>query len=151
MKRRYKVLPLSFPFDRAFGYWEDCVEDKNLIQPVFNRNGFYCDRVTGRTWLEIDGKAWLYLTREGFQYELDVCEANNWLDSRLYAALGTLVSFGWATKKQRERWFIEEDRYRIKAASLEAKLGARRMRKRFDVWYAKHKKGEATDEEPTET
>ena len=68
MKRRYKMLPLSFPFTHEREFWADCVGDE--IAPRFNRNGRYMDRKKKQAWIEVDGRAWLYKGVETFLHDL---------------------------------------------------------------------------------
>ena len=68
MKRRYKVLPLSFPFTHEREFWSDCVGDE--IPPQFDRNGWYMDRKMKEVWIEVDGRAWRSKGIETFLHEL---------------------------------------------------------------------------------
>lgn len=135
MKRRYKVLPLptwagvrlSPLFDRS---WQLCLEHCEVITPVFNRNGFYLDRKTGRAWIEREGKAWVYQDRKNFQFQLDNNPGNNRLENRVYEAIGVLVNEGIAGERlgnlytvenfarylQRTRYFGLRSLRRIRAA-----------------------------------
>jgi hypothetical protein len=88
MKRRYKVLPLDFPFTCDRGFWDnDCVGEQ--ITPRFNRDGRYWDRKTKEEWVEIDGEAWL-LDGEMFMFDLDRSENERRLTECVYQALNTL-------------------------------------------------------------
>ena len=68
MKRRYKMLPLSFPFTEEREFWSDCVGDE--ITPRFNRNGWYMDRYRKEVWIEVNGRAWRHEGIETFLHEL---------------------------------------------------------------------------------
>ena len=64
LKRRYKVLPSPYAY---YFNKEKFIEQVNtifyfydLIEPVFNFNGWYYDRLTKKTWHECDGIAWTY-------------------------------------------------------------------------------------------
>lgn len=59
IKNRYKVMPLD-----GWMLWmepEELLEDMGKyaqkIEPIFNRNGQYYDRMTGQWWFEVDGHA----------------------------------------------------------------------------------------------
>lgn len=112
MKRRFKVLPLPawagasrHPiFERSF---LACVENSEVIAPVFNRDGFYLDRQTGRAWIERHGKAWAYQDRKNFQWELDNSPGNNRLHPRVYDAIKVLVDEGIAGPKLGHLFTVE--------------------------------------------
>jgi hypothetical protein len=127
---KIKVLPLSFPFNYRKEIWEDCVKEENRITPVFNRNGYYLDRISGKTWLEIDGEAWLYKTREGFEYSLKISEGNNRIHPDCMKAIKVLISHKIAPKSLREKYRIECDRISIGQVYKESSLAALQMRKR---------------------
>ena len=57
---KLKVFPLTFPFNNEKEFWEDCVKEKDRIEPIFNRNGYYLDRENDLAWIEINGEAWKY-------------------------------------------------------------------------------------------
>ena len=88
MKRRYKILPLSFPYTHEHEFWSDCVGDE--ITPRFNRNGWYMDRKKKQVWLEIDGRAWLSKGIETFLHELAHTGVHR-LEDHVYKALSALV------------------------------------------------------------
>jgi hypothetical protein len=90
MKRRYKMLPLSFPYTHEREFWSDCVGDE--IVPQFNRDGWYMDRKLKEVWIEVDGRAWQSKGIETFLYELAHTGVRR-LDDHTYKALHTLVFF----------------------------------------------------------
>lgn len=74
IKSRYKKLALDFPFLDHKDYWEDCIKNCTKIPPVFHSNGFYMDRLSKLTWLEINGEAWLYSDVKWFNFQLEMQE-----------------------------------------------------------------------------
>ena len=88
MKRRYKMLPLSFPFTHELTFWANCVGDETT--PRFGRNGKYLDRKTKEVWIEVNGKAWLYGGVETFLHDLAHTGVRR-LEDHGYKALSTLV------------------------------------------------------------
>ena len=128
---KIKFLPLSFPFNLNKDYWEDCVEEEARITPVFNKNGYYLDRETNQTWLEINGEAWTYQNREDFDYEIATHEENNWLDKDVFNALKTLSKAHprILTKKQSLILYYEECRYSHRKTYRDSRLLSLRKRK----------------------
>ena len=88
MKRRYKMLPLSFPFTEEREFWSDCVGYE--IVPRFDRNGWYMDRKLKFVWIEVDGRAWRYKGIETFLHALAHTGVHR-LENHVYKALSTLV------------------------------------------------------------
>lgn len=68
--------------------------EKNLpeISPVFNKNGYYLDRKEQKTWVEINGFAWLYSTVENFNLSLEVNCGRNRLSNDKFLMLEGLIS-----------------------------------------------------------
>lgn len=128
---KIKVLPLTFPFSCEKGYWDNCVEEKNRITPVFNRNGYYLDRMTKKTWLEINGEAWIYSDKEYFDYNLAVSEGNNWMEDRCYNALQIVLENGLGNTKLREIFTTACDRRRLKEIGRTSGKAGIGFRKRF--------------------
>lgn len=88
--RRYKVLSfclVGMTVEEYFG------EDAKEIPPVFFRQGWYCDRYTGKTWHEIAGRAFLDNRPDDFMFMLDRYDAKR-LTSTERQAVQTLVSYG---------------------------------------------------------
>ena len=88
MKRRYKMLPLSFPYTHERAFWSDCVDYE--ITPQFNRNGWYMDRKMKEVWFEIDGRAWRSKGIETFLHELAHTGVRR-LEDHVYKALQALL------------------------------------------------------------
>jgi len=88
MKRRYKMLPLSFPYTHEREFWADCVGDE--IAPRFNRNGRYMDRKLKEVWIEIEGRAWLREGVEIFLHDLAHTGVRR-LEDHVYQALHMLI------------------------------------------------------------
>jgi len=88
MKRRYKMLALSFPFTHEREFWADCVGDE--IAPRFNRNGRYMDRKLKEVWIEVDGRAWRREGVETFLHDLAHTGVRR-LEDHVYQALHMLI------------------------------------------------------------
>ena len=88
MTRRYKMLPLSFPYTQERGFWADCVGDE--IPPQFDRDGWYMDRKLKEVWIEVDGRAWRSKGIETFLHELAHTGVRR-LEDHVYQALYTLI------------------------------------------------------------
>jgi len=57
--------------------------------PVLNRNGYYYDRKSGKTWIEFDNKAWDYSTPEAFKSDLNHIDPE--METGLYEDLLSIV------------------------------------------------------------
>jgi hypothetical protein len=88
MKRRYKVLPLRFPYTQEREFWADCVGGE--ITPRFNRDGWYMDRRLKQVWIEVDGRAWMHKGIETFWHELAHTGVRR-LEDHAYLALEELL------------------------------------------------------------
>jgi hypothetical protein len=142
--RRFKVLPLRSPFNREKDFWEECVREEDRIAPVFNRDGYYWDRLRGLTWLEIGGEAWWYMSPTQFRFDLQHSDGNNRIHDRAFRAIKVLMEEGLADRRLREVFSVERVMRDLRSVTLEAKKGAGRMlrnirakaeeyRRRFDL------------------
>ena len=99
MKRRYKVLPnklgprMEFLYDDAEkGFVEEGVWTQ--IDPIFNRDGWYYDRKTKRSWYEFKGRAFTKdHTERQFLYELNMLD-HEILSEEEVRAIETLLVMG---------------------------------------------------------
>lgn len=57
--------------------------------PVLNRDGYYYDRESGKTWIEFDHKAWDYSTAEAFESDLKHIDPE--METSIYLDLLSLV------------------------------------------------------------
>lgn len=95
MKRPYKVLslpswakPRKDPMlERSFLVSIRCY---NPIDPIFNRNGYYYDRMAKRAWIERNGKAWV-TSASGFEWDLKYSDNEPRLEPRVYDAIEVLI------------------------------------------------------------
>lgn len=120
MNRQYKVLQITFPFNQEKEFYLECLENKEKIPPVFNRNGLYLDRKSGKTWLEIDGEAWLYSNRKDFEYYLKTCTANNRIHPDCMKAIKILIDNRMAPKSLKTKYFLELDRITARVKVVDA-------------------------------
>lgn len=131
---KIKKLPLEFPFDRpktGWISWGDCVKEEDRITPIFNKNGYYLDRETNITWLEINGEAWKYQTREAFEYRLRTSEFEELYDD-VYKALQTLSKSSLLTKKQRQILYFQQNIRTSRQVSISAKKAGLGFKKKFE-------------------
>ena len=132
MKRRYKVLLLPRYFCCSRQHWEHLIRDDNKIDPIFNRPGWYLDRQTRISWIEIDGKAYKHLSKEAFLYDLMVDpDYNNMMDVEIYNALEVMIRYRLATKNQKARFDIERDKRILLKNGRDAALRGFQSRKRL--------------------
>lgn len=85
------------------------------IAPVFNKNGYYLDRKEQKTWVEIDGFAWLYSTTENFYLYLEVNCGRNRLSNDKFLMLAGLISSGIINHKRHKdlyRMYLIQDEKR---------------------------------------
>ena len=133
MKRRYKMLPLGFPFMHEREFWSDCVGDE--ITPRFNRNGWYLDRATKEVWIEVDGRAWRYKGIETFLHELAHTGVRR-LEDHAYRALRAFLFSsavtdlsGRAYSEVYHKWAVETHLRTTALARREARLTLRKFMK----------------------
>lgn len=131
-RNRYKRLGLSFPFLHGKAFWYECVDESNQITPVFNLNGYYLDRRTGKTWLEINGEAWYYQSQKSFLYRLKLESAKqNRLDKEVIKAISILSKYRLATKNQVELLSYEQQVHTLRNIFLNARLHGIKIFKKF--------------------
>lgn len=138
-KNKVKVLSITFPFNYEKKFWIDCLKETDKIRPVFNRNGYYYDRISKKTWLEINGEAWLYSSKEHFLYDLCTNEGNNRISSEAFDAIGLLIEQGLADKKLKKIYYTEKDTRLLLETSRSAKIAGLRARKRIGKFKQKNK------------
>lgn len=119
----FKMLPLEFPFTKPRSFWYDCVGHQQR-EPVFHRNGYFLNRYTGETWLEIDGEAWEYENRLAFEYALAVSEGNNWLEAHVMSAIKTLMDNRLADNFLKVAYWVQNDRTATRQTYREAALSS---------------------------
>lgn len=61
------------------------------IEPVFNKNGYYLDRKTNKTWVEINGTAWIYSNSQFFKDQLEIYCGSNRLSNDKFSMLSGLI------------------------------------------------------------
>lgn len=98
-----------------------CFIKKGVIQkiePTFNRNGYYYDRKTKLTWIEIDGEAFKYDT-EMFLYEFKLANHKQ-LTQNERNAIKTLIKYGSCPQKLKEMYFTDSEIIHLREISLDA-------------------------------
>lgn len=95
-----KVLPLDFWMKRNKKSFLECVKSKNKINPVFNRHGYYYNRITKECWIECEFGCYLY-DEKSFISELKLFNHNPLLQKEV-DALKTLC-----LNKQLKKQFSE--------------------------------------------
>ncbi len=94
---RVKVLPLEFWMDSSSRF-KDELKRFESITPVFNRNGYYYNRVLDVCWFETDDKAFVYEV-DTFKYTLEsMCTRD--LNCKQVSALVEIQAQGLSTKQQ---------------------------------------------------
>lgn len=132
IKTRYKKLGLRFPFTLDKDFWEECVEESNRINPVFNSNGFYYDRLTQKVWLEINGEAWYYNNKAHFLYDLNLETAKqNRLHKDVINAIEILQKYRFVSKRQSDLLHWEYNVQMIRKVHLDSRLHAISILKKF--------------------
>ena len=107
---KIKVLPLDFwmDFELVSPDEDDWPPEAIECQAVFNRPGWYYDRLTKKSWFERpDGRSFSYKP-ERFLHQLGLLEAGE-LDCRTVDALRKICDVGLATKHQKKilsNWYI---------------------------------------------
>jgi hypothetical protein len=133
MKRRYKVLPLNFPFNQPYEVWKGCAGDE--IIPLFCRNGRYMDRKWKMVWIEVDGRAWRHpFGVEMFLFDVAHIGANR-LEDHVFQALDTLLhtprtGVSWRSHPDLyEKWSVEDTLRAGDQIRRENQLHLRKFRK----------------------
>ena len=132
MKRRYKILPLGFPFTHEREFWADCVGYE--IEPRFNRDGWYMDRKLKFVWIEVDGRAWRYKGIETFLHELAHTGVRR-LEDHTYKALHTclfdsvLIFSGPVYRGLFREWSVENHLRQTDRTRRDARLTMRKFMK----------------------
>lgn len=131
-KRIYKVLPLSFPFTSELcDYGQDCLKEEDLIEPIFKRDGLYLNRITGLTWLEKSGKAWKYIDKGYFLYQLRVNQGNNRIHPEAFKAIKVLMKHKLVDRKLYEIYSTECFLRSSRESYVSARIHLQRFMKEF--------------------
>lgn len=115
-RNRYKVLPLPSPYR-----WELDDEDLDDIlntgdietNPVFFRDGWYYDRLTGKSWVETKYGCFENRSAQMFKYELGLM-SHSILPQKVVAAIEVLNNYNVCPKNLlKALWKDEEVRHLI--------------------------------------
>jgi hypothetical protein len=134
--KKIKVLPLDHPFkydflDEIQWYEPDFFKRHKKIAPIFNRNGFYYDRVSKQCWMEIDGIAFEYPAGD-FIYRLKMLNHRKLSDTE-FKSLKLLIRNRVITDKKIVRMFWDEIHERdCHNAYWESALATRRTLKEIN-------------------
>ncbi len=112
---RFKRLNVPEHFLSIDGLVEFRRKEFTETAPVFNKNGYYLDRKEQKTWVEINGFAWLYLTTENFYLSLEVNCGRNRLSNDKFLMLAGLISSGIINYKRHKdlyRMYLIQDEKR---------------------------------------
>jgi hypothetical protein len=133
MVRQLKFLPLSFPFTTNRRFWNNCVKEENKISPRIFRNGFFFDRKTGETWIEINGEGWLYGSKEFFMWDLSHSSGNNRMQDRDFCAITVLIQDKVINQKSRlyKLWKIENEMRSLRQISISSGISAMKLAARI--------------------
>jgi hypothetical protein len=127
-KSRYKVLNSKLGHFwkepaglRCFSKERALLGTKGKIDPIFNRNGYYYDRIKKFSWFEFNGEAYILddysnLKRGEFNFflwDIEYNEAENKrLDKDAIAPIKKLIELGLASKKQIKLIELEKSAYK---------------------------------------
>jgi hypothetical protein len=109
-----------------------------FIDPIFNRNGYYQNRKTGFTWIEVDGLAYTYKSHKSmFDYQLETLNQKVH-STREIAAMRELVKLNSLSPKAmqeiRQALYNNKNQYEFRMIGLSGLRG----RKRFFAFKEKH-------------
>lgn len=103
----------------------------NPIEPVFNRDGFYYDRLDKRCWIEYKDKAYQYGDPEDFLYSIRVVYLNKLMSKECMKSIKLLISEGLAPRELKQKYQDQCDYEEIRNSYRMAKKGAIRFRKKL--------------------
>jgi hypothetical protein len=116
-KNQYKVLQIPNFFKTLDLYNYEEKSYRELVQeelpryveitPVFNRDGWYYDRIAKIAWYEYNGMAWINDRTDDFLYELQCLNAR-WLNKDEVKAIKTLIVYGSCPKSLYEIMYQHE-------------------------------------------
>ena len=89
MKNYLKVLSVPWWASHHSDDLTYASPDLRQTTPVLNRNGYYYNRKSGKTWIEFDHRAWDYSTVEAFKSELNHIDPE--METGLYQSLLAIV------------------------------------------------------------
>lgn len=135
---RVKILDLPDCYKAKRKYWQSCIENKEEIIPVFNRNGYYWDRFSKIGWIEIDGQAWINeekprIDHTYFLFEFELIDTP-YLREKEESALRAIEDSCIITKKQKRILYIQK----LRRQFWEMGVDGLRARKRFTEFKKKH-------------
>lgn len=108
MKNVIKCLPLDFWMEfKVLKNWDNfrTVKGKE-ITPVFNRNGWYYNRLNKSCWFEVNGYAFKTSIND-FKFQLDLLN-HNYMSDTIYFAYCVLRKENLLSKKQKQELITEE-------------------------------------------
>jgi hypothetical protein len=108
---------------------KDMMNYGTSISPVFKRVGWFLDRKSGETWIELNGKAWLSKNdKKHFDYVIKIT-GNNRLTPKVYNAIETLLMEGIPLdKRMKSLYMIEKDLKALRKQHIEIGLKILRIR-----------------------
>lgn len=89
MKNYLKVLSVPTWVYHSLDELDEASSDLCEISPVLNRDGYYYNRKTRKTWIEFNHKAWNYSTVEAFESELKHIDPE--METNVYQSLLSIV------------------------------------------------------------
>lgn len=93
-------IPRLFKLDESF------LTELKEILPIFNREGRYLDRLSGKSWIEINKKAYEYSDYKTTKFELEILEHKR-IRENIYNSLIILNRENLLTKELKKTLIIE--------------------------------------------
>jgi hypothetical protein len=121
IKNQFKVLSLPFFLKSPFVHDEinECFRNETEIFPVFNRSGYYYDRLKKITWIEHNGWAKTYRNGKDFLYDLNIGEPQ--LENSVFEAMKRLIKLGYKNKELFQDYYNERARRQIRKTGRNAR------------------------------
>ena len=121
IKNQFKVLSLPSFLKKPFSQdkTNECFRNEKEIPPVFNRSGYYYDRLKKITWIENNGWAKTYRNGEDFLYELNIGEPQ--LEDSVFESMRKLIKLGYKNKELFQDYYNERARRQIRKTGRNAR------------------------------
>ncbi len=136
---KYKVLQIPNFFKTLDLYNYEEKTYRELVQeelryvevpPVFNRDGWYYDRIAKIAWYEYNGMAWINDNPGQFLYELQ-CLNSRWLNKDEVKAIKILMIYGSCPKSLIEALVQNEHNFQHRDVYRNARFGTMMRYKKF--------------------
>jgi hypothetical protein len=99
----------------------DTLSSLREVKPIFNRTGWYYNRITETAWYEAHGKAWVCDRKDDFLYELAL-QDHRPLTPKQREAIKTLKYAGLADKKLCELLWLDSEWFYLRSIRRDTNL-----------------------------